>query len=219
MTNLPPFPDFYEQRAWHNNGLICGIDEVGRGCLAGPLITVAAILPAHCTYPLYDSKKMNPKQREIAYEWLVKNSFFAVARADHDTINHCNIYQATKQAMRTACLMLANQHPAAFARLKTILVDAMPLTLPMALNHPPIVSFIKGEDNSRSIAAASIIAKVTRDRLMTNLASSFPQYNFASHKAYATPAHCVTLRTHPATFIHRSLFTQTARTVKEKKLS
>lgn len=215
---MQPFPDFYEQQAWQKSALVCGIDEVGRGCLAGPLITAAAILPAQCTYPLHDSKKMTERQREQAYEWLMHNSLFTIAAADHETINQYNIYQATKIAMRSACLMLAHAHPQPFSRLQFILVDAMPLTLPPSMPQPPIVSFIKGEDYSRSIAAASIIAKVSRDRLMKKLAPQFPAYSFESHKAYATPAHCAALRAHPATFIHRTLFTATARTIKEKKV-
>jgi len=218
MSIQPPSPDFYEHQAWRNNALVCGVDEVGRGCLAGPLLTAAVILPANCSYPLYDSKKMTARARDVAYDWLIKNSFYSVAWADHDAISHYNIYQATKRAMRQACLQLAYLHPTLFAQLQTIVVDAMPLTLPTLPVQPPIVSFIKGEDYSRSIAAASIIAKVTRDRLMQRLTSEFPRYHFEKHKAYATPAHCALLKNNSATFIHRRLFIATARTPKEKNL-
>ncbi len=216
MSYNAPFPHWYEQTAWHNNRRVCGVDEVGRGCLAGPLLTAAVILPAHCDYPLYDSKKMTPKARETAYEWLIKNSEYALAWADHTAIADYNIYQATKRAMRIACIQLAHSAPRSFSLLDYIVVDAMPLTLPSAITPPPIVSFIKGEDNSCSIAAASILAKVTRDRFMKNIARQFPQYAFGQDKAYATPPHSKKLREQGATFIHRHHFITTVRTPKEK---
>jgi len=211
----PPTYNFYENDAWARSKLVCGIDEVGRGCLAGPLVTAAVILPPHCSYPLKDSKKLSPKAREKAYEWLSDNATFAIARADHHTIEKHNIYQATLRAMKKACLLLAHHHSALFADLAYITVDAMPLILAHQITQPPIASFIKGEDHSASIAAASIVAKVTRDRLMEGWNAHFPLYQFAQDKAYASPTHCQKLRTGPATFVHRTQFIRTVRTPKE----
>ncbi|MDQ5891028.1 MAG: ribonuclease [Candidatus Dependentiae bacterium] len=219
MSKTPDFPNFYEQEAWQKNALVCGIDEVGRGCLAGPLITTAAILPVHCEKKFHDSKKMTPKQRNLAFAWLREHAWYAIARADHDHIQKYNIYQATLYAMRKATLMLAQRHPLPFSQLAYITVDAMPLKLPAAFAHPPIASFIKGEDYSVSIAAASIIAKVTRDHLMEKMSPLFPGYQFGKDKAYASPTHCATLKSKPATFIHRIQFITTVRTPKEKRIS
>jgi len=203
--------------AWQSDKLVCGIDEVGRGCLAGPLVVSAAILPVHCPIELKDSKKMTPKARDRAFEWLSEHATYTLAHADPLHIEEHNIYQATLFAMRKATLMLASQHQALFSRVGYITVDAMPLTLPQGLTTAQVQSFIKGEDYSRSIAAASIIAKVTRDRLMTTMQRFFPAYQFGKDKAYASPIHCATLKTKPATFIHRTQFIATVRTPKEKR--
>ncbi|MDQ5941061.1 MAG: ribonuclease [Candidatus Dependentiae bacterium] len=217
MSKTPAYPDYYEALAWKKGQLVCGIDEVGRGCLAGPLVVAAAILPAHCPIDFRDSKKMTPKARDKAFKWLVEHAAYAIARADHAHIAKYNIYQATLYAMRKAVLMLASRQPTLFGQVGYITVDAMPLTLPAGFAHPPIASFIKGEDYSRSIAAASIIAKVTRDRLMAAIQHFFPAYQFGKDKAYASPTHCATLKSKPATFIHRTQFITTVRTPKEKR--
>jgi len=210
-------PDFYEHQAWQKKMFVCGIDEVGRGCLAGPVVVAAAILPQNCDYLLTDSKKMSPAAREKAFTWLTKHSFYSVAMADATYIQQHNIYQATLFCMRKACLQLASRFPQLFAQLAFITVDAMPLKLPTdMIDASAIKSFIKGEEYSRSIAAASIIAKVTRDRLMQRLSPLFPIYTFGSDKAYASPKHCQTLRSSSATFIHRPQFITTVRTPRTK---
>lgn len=207
--------DHYETTAWQKKMLVCGIDEVGRGCLAGPVVVAAALLPINTELSFTDSKKLSEKARNTAYEWLTKNCIYSVAMADQAFIEQHNIYQATLYCMRTACLQLAQVHAAAFAQLATITVDAMPLTLPKGLAHQPEIAFFtKGETYSRSIAAASIIAKVTRDRLMKRLAHNFAPYSFESDKAYASPKHCALLRSQAATFIHRPQFITTVRTPK-----
>jgi len=209
---IPPPPiGWYEQQAWAANNLVCGLDEVGRGCLAGPLVTAAVVLPPHCDYPLKDSKKISEKAREQAYAWLVRHAQYAIAHADHAMILEHNIYQATLRAMRHACLLLHAKHASLFARVQTVVVDAMPLVLPASLAAIPVASFIKGEDHSPSIAAASIIAKVTRDRLMRRMQPLFPRYHFAKDKAYATATHSALLTTHAATLIHRAGFVRTLR--------
>jgi ribonuclease HII len=215
--NTLSIPDFYEHTAWNLSQLVCGVDEVGRGCLAGPVVAAAVILPAHTQQIFKDSKKMTARGREKAYDWIINNAAYASAAADHDYITTHNIYQATLFAMRQAVTLLATQYPALFARTHTITVDAMPLTLPALAQHPKIASFIKGEDYSRSIAAASIVAKVTRDRLIAAMAPLFPAYTFASDKSYATAAHCQALKQSPATFIHRKEFIKTVRAQSPKK--
>jgi ribonuclease HII len=208
-------PDFYEHEAWKRSQLVCGIDEVGRGCLAGPVVVAAVILPADTHMQFKDSKKISPRAREKAYEWIIQHAAYASAAADHDYIATHNIYQATLYAMRTAVTLLKTKYPLLFTQVHTITVDAMPLTFPAYDHMPRIASFIKGEEYSRSIAAASIVAKVTRDRLMHTMAPCFPRYTFAADKSYATAHHCHTLNTAPATFIHRRDFIQTVRTPKK----
>ena len=208
--------DFYEYDAWEKKLLVCGIDEVGRGCLAGPVVVAAAILPLDTTLSCTDSKKMTPKAREKAYAELITHCQYSVVAADPFFIQKYNIYHATRLCMRRAVLQLAARYPSTFSSVEHITVDAMPLTLPQQLSHQPnIASFPKGEDFSRSIAAASIIAKVTRDRLMHRMDPLFPAYRFASDKAYASPHHCQTVRTGGATFIHRPQFIATVRQPKE----
>lgn len=212
--------DFYEFDAWQKNLLVCGVDEVGRGCLAGPVVVAAAILPHNTALSYTDSKKMNARARDKAYEELIEHCWYSVVAADPFFIEKHNIYQATRLCMRRAVLQMAARYPHIFAQVGHITVDAMPLTLPESLaHHPSIASFPKGEDFSRSIAAASIIAKVTRDRLMQNMDTLFPRYRFGSDKAYASPHHCETVRTGAATFIHRPQFIATVRQPKKSRKS
>lgn len=211
-------PDQHEFSAWKKKLFVCGIDEVGRGCLAGPVVVAAAILPCNTDITFSDSKKLSARARLKAFEWLHDNAWYTVARADHTYIAQHNIYQATLHAMRTACLQLMTRYQTLWKQVGQITVDAMPLTLPPHLAHnPPIAHFTKGEDYSRSIAAASIIAKVTRDSLMQRMARLFPSYQFDSDKAYASKKHCTTLREQSATFIHRTQFVNTVRTPKEER--
>lgn len=201
----PPHRDFFEETAWRRNKLLCGIDEVGRGCLAGPVVVAAAILPVNCDYPLNDSKKMSERQREKAFAWLREHATYSIAFGSHHLVDQRNIYQATKVVMRRVCLQIAQQHAASFARLDGIVIDAMPLSLPFA-DAPPLISFTHGEHYSRSIAAASIIAKVTRDHLITDNDALFPHFSFAQNKAYGTAHHRMTLQSHHATLLHRKSF-------------
>lgn len=201
----PPYKDFFEEAAWRRHKLLCGIDEVGRGCLAGPVVVAAAILPAHTTYSLNDSKKMSAAQREKAFAWLQENAYYTVAMGSPHLVDEYNIYQATKVVMRRACLQLSQRYPSIFAQLEGIVIDAMPLTLPF-VDAPPLISFNHGEHYSRSIAAASIIAKVTRDRLIADADHLFPRFSFAQNKAYGTAHHRMTLQSHHATLLHRKSF-------------
>lgn len=195
----------YEQKFWNTNLLVCGVDEVGRGCLAGPVVTAAAILHPQQYHPnLIDSKLLQPDMRDDVYNWLIQHSTFAIAINSHRIIETQNIYKATQLTMKQSLLHL-------FAKATTlpsmILVDAMPLLLDNTPYHSiPRESLIKGELKSASIAAASIIAKVTRDRIMQRMHQSFPSYNLKQHKGYATAEHQALLMKHQPSIIHRKTF-------------
>lgn len=212
--------DYFEKLAQRYQVLVCGIDEVGRGCLAGPVVASAVIIKPHSgRKSLIDSKLLSPEERLTCYTWLMKNSWHATAFVCPQTIDQINIYQATLKAMRRAVAQLtaaSNLTPA------IILVDAMPLVLPMlappegpnlTLEGPlegmptellgKILHFPFGEKRSRSIAAASIVAKVTRDRLMERLTQRHPPYGLERHKGYGTPQHQQRLHVHGPSTIHR----------------
>jgi ribonuclease HII len=179
-------------------GLIAGIDEAGRGPLAGPVVAAAVILPEGFRHSIVDdSKKLNPGQREAIYIALTARSdvHWAVAIVEHDEIDRINIHRASHEAMRRAVQALATlPHHA--------LIDGRPVR-PFPVPHTAIV---KGDGKSKSIAAASILAKVTRDRIMVRLDMEFPAYGFAQHKGYATELHLERLKAHGPCPIHRGTF-------------
>lgn len=193
----------FEHLTWSANELICGIDEVGRGCLAGPVVVAAVVLfPNKLSRNLKDSKTMLPEEREKAAQWIIKNSWYALGIVHHRTIDTYNIYQATLKAMKRSYLQLMTQMP---KPPQTVVVDAMPLNLSnTAFHETDVVHFPFGETKSSSIAAASIIAKVSRDYLMSNhFEKMVPGYNFAQHKGYSTPAHKSAVKALGASLIHR----------------
>jgi len=197
--------DWYEKSAWQVQEVVCGIDEVGRGCLAGPVVTAAVILPPGTTNPLLkDSKCMKKSDRLKAYAWITQHSWYALGAVHHRTVDQKNIWYATLHAMHKAAIHLmaiTPKEPSAF------LVDAMPLSLAgSAYDHIPVHHFIKGEQKSSSIAAASIVAKVWRDHLITRMAALFPGYALAEHKGYATKKHTDALKAHTPSLIHRISF-------------
>lgn len=200
-------PGFFEQQAWLQQKFVCGIDEAGRGSLAGPLIVGAAILPLNASHKLLkDSKILSEKQRNEAFEWIVSHCMTSYALCDHETIDRINIYQATLRTMQKVFFQLMAQCPL-LDKLDGIVVDAMPLKLPyQAYQHLPITHFNYGESISPSIAAASIIAKVTRDRLMETFDISIPSFEFAKHKGYGTELHRNHLTNNFASLIHRKTF-------------
>ena len=176
---------------------ICGIDEAGRGPLAGPVAAAAVILPKDCEILyLNDSKKLSPKRREELYDEILEKAVAAgIGLAEASRIDEINILQATYEAMRLAVGKLGIVP-------EVLLNDAV--TIPgLDLEQVPI---IKGDARSVSIAAASILAKVTRDRLMTEYDSMYPQYGFAVHKGYGTAAHIQALKTYGPCPIHRNTF-------------
>lgn len=194
----------FEIQAWQNNQLVCGIDEVGRGCLAGPVVTAAAILRPGKKHPLLkDSKLLDKKELEKAFKWLIKNSWSATALVHNRDIDRFNIYYATLRAMRRAVLQL-------FTKVQLpsiILVDAMPLQLQNTAYHNSMIyHFPSGERKSSSIAAASIIAKITRDNIMKYFNSCFPGYSLASHVGYSTKSHQQAIKAKGKTIIHRSSY-------------
>lgn len=177
--------------------IVCGIDEAGRGPLAGPVVAGAAILPRDCEILcLNDSKKLSEKKREALFlEIQEKASAFAVGVIGADRIDEINILQATYEAMRLAIGKLGLQPD-------VLLNDAV--TIPgITMEQVPI---IKGDGKSVSIAAASIMAKVTRDHMMEEYDTLFPQYGFARHKGYGTAAHISALKEFGPCPIHRRSF-------------
>ena len=161
--------------------IIAGVDEAGRGPLAGPVVAGCVVLDrdSEILY-LNDSKKLSEKKRESLYdEIIIKSLAYGIGIVDADRIDEINIYQATKEAMYQAIENVRKQ-----VDLEYVLIDAMPLELDIPTN-----SIIKGDAKSISIAAASVIAKVTRDRMMIELDKKYPMYGYAKHKGYPTKAH------------------------------
>ncbi len=203
-------PTVEEEIALYRQGyqLIAGLDEAGRGCLAGPVVAAAVILPLAevaetgslaALEPFKgtrDSKQMSARQRESMYDIIMQHALaVGVGIGPVELIDERNILQATKWAMRAALAQLTPQPQA-------LLLDA--LTLPGV--SLPQRSLIKGDARCLSIAAASVVAKVTRDRLMLQLHEAYPAYGFAQHKGYATEAHLAALQRHGVCPCHRRSF-------------
>ena len=176
--------------------LIAGVDEVGRGPLAGPVVAAAVILPKNCKIKgLNDSKKIPKKKHEEIFQAVKENALaIGIGIMDNHVIDQVNIYEATKLAMKEAISKLDLQP-------EHLLIDAMKLDLPITQT-----SIIKGDANSLSIAAASIIAKVTRDKIMANYDKEFPGYDFSQNAGYGTTKHLEGLEKHGVTPIHRKSF-------------
>ena len=176
--------------------LIAGVDEVGRGPLAGPVVAAAVILPKACKIPgLNDSKKIPKSKHKEIYEAVLQNAIaIGIGIKDNQVIDQVNIYEATKLAMMEAIGQLEPQP-------QHLLIDAMKLDLPI-----PQTSIIKGDANSLSIAAASIVAKVTRDQMMEEFDRKYPGYDFAQNAGYGTAKHLAGLDQLGVTPIHRRSF-------------
>ena len=176
--------------------LIAGVDEVGRGPLAGPVVAAAVILPKACKIPgLNDSKKIPKSKHKEIYEAVLQNAIaIGIGIKDNQVIDQVNIYEATKLAMMEAIGQLEPQP-------QHLLIDAMKLDLPI-----PQTSIIKGDANSLSIAAASIVAKVTRDQMMEEFDKEYPGYDFAQNAGYGTAKHLAGLDKLGVTPIHRRSF-------------
>ena len=177
--------------------LICGVDEAGRGPLAGPVCAAAVILPPHIEIPgLNDSKKLTDKKRRELFPVIKEQAIaYGIGLAGHEEIDRINILQATYLAMERAIAQLS-------VKPELVLIDgnrAKDFGL-------PVQTVIKGDSLSASIAAASVLAKVTRDDLMLDAAKDYPQYAFDVHKGYGTKAHYEALTTHGPSPIHRMSF-------------
>ena len=176
--------------------LIAGVDEVGRGPLAGPVVAAAVILPKACKIPgLNDSKKIPKSKHKEIYEAVLQNAIaIGIGIKDNQVIDQVNIYEATKLAMMEAIGQLEPQP-------QHLLIDAMKLDLPISQT-----SIIKGDANSLSIAAASIVAKVTRDQMMEEFDCEYPGYDFTQNAGYGTANHLAGLDKLGVTPIHRRSF-------------
>ena len=176
--------------------LIAGVDEVGRGPLAGPVVAAAVILPENCKIPgLNDSKKIPKSKHQAIYQAVLDQALsIGIGVKDNRVIDQVNIYEATKLAMLEAIHELEPQP-------QHLLIDAMKLDFPI-----PQTSIIKGDANSLSIAAASIVAKVTRDQMMVEYEQEYPGYDFDQNAGYGTTKHLEGLEKHGVTPIHRRSF-------------
>ncbi len=196
-------PTLLHEQELHARGIrpVAGVDEAGRGPLAGPVVAAAVILPEEFTLEgLDDSKKLNHQQREALYVRLTEDACvrFFVAEASSEEIGHLNILRATHLAMaRTLIGLHENGHQCHHA-----LVDGLPVK-GLPIEHTALVG---GDGISLSIAAASILAKVTRDRIMDELDREYPQYGFAQHRGYATAEHLAKLQEHGPCPHHRRGF-------------
>ena len=187
----------YEKKAWQSGAcLVAGVDEVGRGSLFGCVVAAAVILdPAYRVRGLKDSKLLLPERREVLAERIREHAVaWAVAAVDAARIDQINIYHASRAAMRDAVLQLAPTPD-------HLLIDALKIDCELPQN-----AIIHGDALSASIAAASILAKVERDRMMCEWDAVFPQYGLASHKGYSTPKHVAALRELGPTPLHRQSF-------------
>ena len=175
---------------------IAGVDEVGRGPLCGPVVTCACILPDNYSLPgLTDSKKLSEKKREELYEILIKDCIYSIGIKDEKRIDEINIREATIEAMYEAINNLS-------VKPDYVLIDAMDLPkLDMEYN-----AMIKGDFKSASISAASIIAKVTRDRMMIELDKKYPEYGYRKHKGYPTKDHIEAVKKYGVKDFYRMTF-------------
>lgn len=192
LEAMREYEDTYDACAY-----ICGIDEAGRGPLAGPVVAAAAVLPKDCQiFYLNDSKKLSEKKRDLLFDEIKEKAVaYGIGIVSPQVIDEINILQSTYEAMRQAISQL-NVIP------EILLNDAV--TIPgVDIMQVPIV---KGDAKSVSIAAASILAKVTRDRMMMEYDQIYPEYGFAKHKGYGTAAHIAALKEYGPCPIHRRTF-------------
>lgn len=204
QVEIPPAPDMTAEAAAYAAGYkhVCGIDEAGRGPLAGPVVAAAVVLPPGYDIPgLNDSKKLTAKKRDALYEQLMADErvLKCVAEATVQEIDELNILRATHLAMARAAQGIT---PAVdFCLIDGLAVPNFPL---------PSQNMVKGDARCLSIAAASVLAKVTRDRYMQRLAEEFPQYGFDRHAGYGTKAHLEAIRKYGVTIHHRCTFAPVA---------
>ena len=180
--------------------IIGGTDEAGRGPLFGPVVASCVVLNDNFDIKgINDSKKLSEKKREEYYDYIMQNAIVGVSIISNEEIDKINIYEASRKAMMEAIRKVQQK-----VKLQYVLTDAMKLPN-LEIGHLPI---IKGDAKSASIAAASIIAKVTRDRIMYEIDKKFPEYEFAKHKGYGTAKHIQAIKEHGICPLHRKTFTK-----------
>ncbi len=184
----------YELKYWQENKLLVGIDEAGRGPLAGPMVVAGVVFPmGYQSGEINDSKQLTEKKREELYDIIIKDAlYYRVEVVSPEEIDRINILEADRKAMTEIALS---------SGCDIILTDAMDLYI-----NKKVISIIKGDAKSCSIAAASILAKVTRDHIMMEYDKIYPQYGFAKHKGYGTKQHLQALEEFGVTPIHRKSY-------------
>lgn len=182
----------YEHTYWDQHQLLMGIDEAGRGPLAGPLVVAGVVFEeGYHNEDIYDSKGISEKKREMLFDLILQDAKgYKIEIVEPNIIDEENIYRATQNAMNRIATMLDAP---------IVLTDAMPLPD----QDKEVISLIKGDQKSISIAAASILAKVTRDRIMIEYDKQYPEYGFKQHKGYPTKQHIEALETYGVLPIHR----------------
>lgn len=197
LTNLKAY-----EKELHEKGFkyICGIDEAGRGPLAGPVVIASVIMPEDSMIEgVNDSKKVSEKKRELLYDKILEEAIsYGVAIIGQDEIDNINILNATKKGLTMSLKELT-------VKPDLILVDALEHIDTLGI---PYEAIIKGDAKAYSIAAASIVAKVTRDRIMREWANVYPEYEFEVHKGYGTAKHIAAIKKHGICPIHRKTFTK-----------
>lgn len=201
----------YEHELW-NQGVeyVGGVDEVGRGPLIGPVVTACVVLPHDFILPgLTDSKKLSEKKRDQFYDYIMEHAIAVEIGMDSpERIDEINIYQASKEAMIKAINQVKEKIP-----LQYVLTDAMPMELDI-----PVLPIVKGDAKSITIAAASVVAKVTRDRMMIALDEKYPQYGFKNHKGYPTKKHLEAIRTYGLIDGYRKTYGPVTELLEEEKI-
>ena len=188
----------FESEAWKSGGLAAGVDEVGRGCLAGPVVAAAVVMPANCEVhiKIRDSKTMSPKMREEMFEYIMDNCVdFGIGLVPAQDIDNEGINPSVTTAMRSAVSMLVRDPD-------MVLVDAVEIT---GISIPQ-KGVIKGDAHIYSVAAASIVAKVYRDAIVSGMDNAYPGYGFAGHKGYGSQKHMEAIRRLGLTPEHRRTF-------------
>ncbi len=202
---LKPNKLFYYERKLKKLGaeIIIGIDEAGRGPLAGPVVAAAVALKKNnFQNRIDDSKKLNPSQREKAYSEIIAHSDFGISIVSEQVIDRVNIRNATRLAMEEAVAKLVEKiKPRGLGKVHLMVDGDMEIRAGF-----PCLAIVKGDGKSKSIAAASILAKVTRDRIMDIYDKAFPQYGFLQHKGYPTAMHRNRIRQFGLSVIHRASF-------------
>jgi ribonuclease HII len=196
---------FYYERKLKKKGydLVIGVDEAGRGPLAGPVVAAAVALRAsRFKNRIDDSKRLTASQREKAFQEIIKKSIFGIGIINEKIIDQVNILEATRLAMKQAVVALINKLEYRRHKRIHILIDG---NIKIDLDLPS-TSIIKGDSKSKSIASASILAKVTRDKIMSLYDKLYPEYGFLKHKGYGTRMHKTTLSRFGPSLIHRATF-------------